>query len=244
MQLRSLNQITSAIPLASLSTDQIKELQSALNLLAYPAGDTDGLIGPKTRTAWAEFRQDASDGNPTMIDGIAIAALQQQLDMRQAPQTLDFSSQEGTIAAIRWGCEAHGIGLKAQVAYVIATVEWETARTFKPVIEAYWLDDAWRQAHLRYYPYYGRGYVQLTWQNNYEKYGKLLGIDLVQNPDLALKPEYALFILCHGFKTGTFTGRKIADFINRNESNFIDARRCINGSDHSADIAKLAQKYL
>jgi len=51
-------------------------------------------------------------------------------------------------------------------------------------------------------------------------------------------------VLVHGFKTGTFTGRKITDFINNNNTDFIKARRCINGNDHSADIARLAEKYL
>ena len=38
-------------------------------------------------------------------------------------------------------------------------------------------------------PYFGRGLVQLTGKGNYEAYGKILGIDLVNKPDLALKPK-------------------------------------------------------
>lgn len=98
--------------------------------------------------------------------------------------------------------------------------------------------------HLRYAPYYGRGFVQLTWKNNYETYGKLLGADLVGKPDGALVPQSALFILCHGFKVGTFTGRKLTDYVTDNTTDFISARRCINGTDHAADIAKLGQGYL
>ena len=48
---------------------------------------------------------------------------------------------------------------------VLATVEWETNKTFQPVREAYWLNEDWRRAHLKYYPYYGRGFVQLTWKS-------------------------------------------------------------------------------
>ena len=56
-----------------------------------------------------------------------------------AAATTDFSTKEATIAAIKSACGSQGIGLKAQIAYVLATVDHETAHTFKPVREAYWL---------------------------------------------------------------------------------------------------------
>lgn len=156
----------------------------------------------------------------------------------------DFATKEGTIAAIRAESLKQGLGLPEQVAYVLATVEWETNRTFKPVREAYWKSEEWRRRNLRYYPYYGRGYVQLTWEANYRKYAKILGIDLVGNPDLALEPEIALFILVHGFKTGAFTGKKLEDFVKEDGYDFIQARRCINALDKAEEIAALAEKYL
>jgi Chitinase class I len=39
--------------------------------------------------------------------------------------------------------------------------------------------------------YFGRGFIQLTWKNNYAAMGQKLGMDLVGNPDLALNPETA-----------------------------------------------------
>jgi hypothetical protein len=50
-------------------------------------------------------------------------------------------------------------------------------------------------------------------------------------------------VLVHGFKTGAFTGRKISDFINEHETNYVKARYCINGKDRADDIAALAEKH-
>lgn len=157
----------------------------------------------------------------------------------------DFSTKEGTIAAIKAECVNQGIGSAAQIAYVLATVDWETGHAWKPVREAFWKDEEWRRNNLsRYYPYYGRGFVQITWKENYQKYAKILGVDLEGNPDLALEPENAMFILVHGFKTGAFTGKKINDYINEGGTDFHNARRCINGVDRAEEIAAIAQRFL
>jgi hypothetical protein len=87
-----------------------------------------------------------------------------------------------------------GLGLKTRIAYILATTEWETGHTFKPVKEAFRRSEQWRRTNLRYYPYYGRGYVQLTWKRNYEAYGGILGLDLVNDPDLTLKHPIALHV--------------------------------------------------
>lgn len=244
MKLVELLGVNGPLPLAELSKGQLKELQQALNLLGFPVGAIDGLIGPRTRNAWAEFKTDIFIGNPGLIGTESIARLQQQLDAVQTSTAADFSTREGTIEAISAQCRDHGIGLDTQIAYVLATTQWETNQTFQPVREAYWLSEAWRKKNLRYYPYYGRGYVQLTWKNNYEKYSHMLGVDLVGDPDKAMKPGIALFVLVHGFKTGAFTGRKISDYINSHQADFIGARRCINGTDKAHAIADLAKSFL
>jgi len=246
MKLTQLMTITKPTAIDQLKEEQLKELQTALSRLGYPLGDIDGLIGPKTRNAWAEFKTDVLVGNPTLVDPESCGTLQQKLDDIDIGEgrVHDFSTKEGTIEAIKWACKAQDIGLNTQIAYVLATVQWETNRTFKPVKEAYWLDEDWRKNNLQYYPYYGRGFVQLTWKNNYQKYSQILGVDLVNDPDKALENNLALFVLVHGFKTGTFTGRKITDYINESQADFVNARRCINGTDHAHDIAQLAKNVL
>lgn len=42
--------------------------------------------------------------------------------------------------------------------------------------------------------FHGRGVFQLTGRANYRRYGKLVGVDLEQNPDLAMQPDISLAI--------------------------------------------------
>ncbi|WP_217356903.1 glycoside hydrolase family 19 protein [Ruegeria sp. HKCCA4812] len=139
-------------------------------------------------------------------------------------------------------CAKEGL-LRNQAAYVLATTRWETAHTMKPVREAYWLSEEWRRRNLRYYPYYGRGYVQLTWRGNYVHAGSVFGRDLARNPDAVMEPELATKILVRGSKEGWFTGRKLSDYINSEKTDWKGARRVINGTDKAAQIAELAAKY-
>ncbi|TRU46724.1 MAG: carboxypeptidase [Microcystis aeruginosa Ma_QC_Ch_20071001_S25D] len=244
MKLEQLATIKDPTPIDQLDEAQLKELQNALFRLGYPVRTIDGLIGPRTRTAWAEFKTDIFQGNPNLIGPGSIATLQKKMDEIGKGKVHNFSTKQGTIEAIKSECKTQGIGLKTQIAYVLATTQWETAQTFQPVREAFWLNEDWRRRNLRYHPYYGRGYVQLTWKTNYQKYGGILGIDLVNKPDLAMNQNVALFVLVHGFKTGAFTGRKITDYINNHQTDFLNARRCINGTNKMLQIANLAKKFL
>lgn len=141
-------------------------------------------------------------------------------------------------------CEREGL-LRNEVAYVLATAAWETNHTFEPVREAYWVKnaEAWRKKNLRYYPWYGRGLVQLTWEDNYRKAGKSIGVDLIANPDAALDPANSVAILVKGMKYGWFTKRRLDEFFDLKRSEFVAARRIINGTDKAKEIAELARKY-
>jgi hypothetical protein len=133
--------------------------------------------------------------------------------------------------------------LRNQLAYILGTAYWETAKTMEPVKEAYWLSENWRRNNLRYYPWYGRGFVQLTWEANYKKASKKLSTDLISNPNRVMEPEISAQILVQGSMEGWFTGKKIGDYITLNRSDFVGARRVINGTDKAKTIAKIARKY-
>jgi predicted chitinase len=158
----------------------------------------------------------------------------------------DFSTKAGVIAAICSECDRFGLHLPSQKAYIIATAQHETARTFRP-LEEYGKGKGrpyGRADSVTGKAYYGRGFVQLTWKSNYQKYSQILNIDLVNKPELASNPNVALFVLVHGFKTGAFTGRRLEQYITQGKTDFINARRCINGMDRASQIAAIAQQYL
>lgn len=92
--------------------------------------------------------------------------------------------------------------------------------------------------------YAGRGYVQLTWKNNYLTAGRALNRHLELQPDDAMIPEVAAAIMVRGMEEGWFTGRKLGDFIKPGSVNFKGARAIINGTDKAALIAGYAETFL
>lgn len=143
------------------------------------------------------------------------------------------------------------------LAYIFGTVYHETARTMAP-IEEYGKGKGRRygkkikQSGQPYttpdHIYYGRGYVQLTWFENYDKMGRILGIPLLQHPELALVPEHAADIMFEGmtksvsFK-GDFTGHYLEQYFNDTMEDWINARRIINGLDRAELIAGYAKRF-
>ncbi|MHC2298134.1 glycoside hydrolase family 19 protein [Rhizobium mongolense] len=91
--------------------------------------------------------------------------------------------------------------------------------------------------------YRGRGYCQITGKNNYRRFSDLLGIDLLNNPDLALQDDIAAKIIILGMRDGLFTGKKLRDYFTATSSDWINARRIINGLDRAADIAGFAKLF-
>lgn len=135
------------------------------------------------------------------------------------------------------------------LAYMLATTYHETNKTMQPVREAYWLSETWRRNNLRYWPWYGRGYVQLTWEENYRKMGRLLGVDLLGNLDLAMDPHIAAAIMFEGMMqaestVGDFTGKCLEMYFNDTTDDPVGARRIINGTDKADLIAGYHRGFL
>ena len=149
---------------------------------------------------------------------------------------------------------------RRQLAYMFATLFWETAKTCQPISEYggdqrfYDLYDiggknpklAKRLGNINPgdgVKYKGRGYVQLTGRTNYAKMGKIVGADLENHPDLALEKQNALSILFNGMRVGFFTGKKLDDYFNSATTDYVNARRIINGTDKANEIADIAKIF-
>jgi putative chitinase len=149
-------------------------------------------------------------------------------------------------------------------AYALATAFHETASTMQPIREyggsiyftrLYDVSGSRPQLAVKMGntcagdgpKYCGRGYVQLTWKNNYARAGKECGVDLVQNPDIAMRPDIAAKIMRQGMERGWFTGKGFSDYLPRSghadRASFTNARRIINGTDRAAQIADHALKF-
>lgn len=129
-------------------------------------------------------------------------------------------------------------------AYMLATTYHETAGTLQPI------EEYGKGKGLKYgkidpvtgQTYYGRGYVQLTWADNYKTMGAALGIDLYNHPELALNPDTAYKIMSRGMRLGSFTGARLIRYIHDDVCDYVNARRIINGTDCAEKIAGYAQK--
>lgn len=159
------------------------------------------------------------------------------------------------------------------LAYELATAKWETDHTMQPIKERggnsyltrmYDITGARpslakRNGNIHQgdgVKYCGRGFVQLTWHDNYAEMGALWNkshhiekIDLVRNPDLALRPDIAAFIMFEGMLKadsyrGDFTGHSLEEYFSNDRDDPINARRIINGLDHARDIAIIHRDFL
>ena len=152
-----------------------------------------------------------------------------------------------------------------KIAYMLATAKHETGHTFEPITEkgkiSYFnrydpilADTERRRAVAKAngnisegdgFKYRGRGYVQLTWYNNYKQAGSYLGKDLVNNPELALDQKDATKIMIYGMETGMFTGKKMSGYISDSKKDYLNARRIINGmgDEHNFKVAKDIELY-
>jgi len=131
------------------------------------------------------------------------------------------------------------------IAYMLATTKHETAHTFAPISE-YGHGRGREYGHpdpATGQTYYGRGFVQLTWKRNYQLFSDRLGLDLVNHPDEALRPEAAYAIMSLGMRKGLFTGKALSHYINDMTTDYRSARRIINGIDCADVIAGYARQF-
>ncbi len=145
--------------------------------------------------------------------------------------------------------QKQGVSNKAQLAYILATTVHESGagRHMQEIASGSAYEgrrDLGNTQSGDGVRYKGRGYVQITGRTNYSDWSRRLGMDLVGNPSLAERPEVAAKILVGGMKGGTFTGKKLDDYINGSKTDFNGARRIVNGTDKAGTFAATAQRIL
>lgn len=159
---------------------------------------------------------------------------------------LEKLSADSDITDLRWA------------AYMLATAKHECANTWQP-IEEYGKgsgkdygkpvkvadpSDTTGKKKLTN-TYYGRGYVQLTWESNYTKIDgafALAGNDSLHlYPKNALERAMAYRVMSYGMRNGLFTGKKLADYLKGGNRDYLNARRIINGVDMAGPIRGYAE---
>lgn len=84
-------------------------------------------------------------------------------------------------------------------------------------------------------PYFGRGLIQLTGKSNYEKYGNLIGVNLVGNGDRALIPRNSYKIASSYLVGRTFK------YVNRGD--LTNARKSVNGGTRGLSEVNSAYNF-
>lgn len=152
---------------------------------------------------------------------------------------------------------------KRHAAYILATSFWETGRTMEAVKEK--TDKTGEQYFFRMYDikgsrpqvakrlgntipgdgikFAGRGQVQLTGRTNYTNMGKYLKLDLVNKPDLLLDTKISARVLVYGLLNGSFTGVSIKKYLTSTKTDYVNARRVVNGVDKAEEIASIAKSF-
>jgi len=125
------------------------------------------------------------------------------------------------------------------LAYALATTLHETASTMMPI------EEYGQGSGMEYgkkdpetgQTYYGRGFVQLTWRDNYAKADKEIGLGSKDSPtscewhaENALNPEIAAQVMFEGMCEGWFrSGHDFDRYFNDVGSDAYGAREIING---------------
>jgi hypothetical protein len=143
------------------------------------------------------------------------------------------------------------------LAYIFATIKYETKNTYLPIEESEKGKGKpyGKKVKRNGVPYklphvfYERGFVSLKWFENYETMGRLLQIPLLEQPELALDVEIATKIMFEGMTRGAssfgdFTGRSLEQYFNPKTDDPIGARKIINGTDKAELIASYHHLFL
>ncbi|MES2671483.1 MAG: XVIPCD domain-containing protein [Pseudomonadota bacterium] len=138
----------------------------------------------------------------------------------------------------------YGVTDRRQIAYIVATAQHETDN-FATSREYDGPNQAIRNGYGGGENYYGRGYVQVTHDRNYDRMATTLGDPRIRtNPDIvAQEATLGAQTTVVGMSRGLYTGVGLDRYINPQNADYTDARAVVNGTDRAAHIAGLARTW-
>jgi murein DD-endopeptidase MepM/ murein hydrolase activator NlpD len=141
--------------------------------------------------------------------------------------------------ALEEGVTDHG-----QIANILGQCEHETHWTYAEEING--AGQAARYGYSGGAKYFGRGYIQITHDYNYKKFGALLNQDFLNNPALVKEPKVAAKIAVVGMRDGLFTSKKLSQYILNGNNDFLNARRIVNGfvKRQAISVKEKSEKWL
>jgi predicted chitinase len=233
-----------------------KALRSALgaSASAYPDLATSDVFNADTETAlrtWQSSVGLVADGiaGPRTLSALGIAPsadLAVPVDTALVGKLFPFTRKSSIATNLPYVCAAlaaFGLTEADMIAVALGTIRAET-EGFVPIAEmpSHFNTSPGQPAFSAYdgrlgnkapgdgARYRGRGFVQLTGRENYQKYGKVLDIALAENPDSACAPEVAACLLA------AFLDTNKARLLKALSSNDLKAaRKVINGGSHGLE---------
>lgn len=247
-------------------------VQAALSRLGFAPGPVDGEWGPKTKAAVIAFQKAAELTPDGVVGPQTTRALQAAVAEKAEPRTVPVKVTAGLMSALSRSCgafaspvvvqgiadnaewiEEGGVDTPGRVAEFLAQACLET--DYFRVLEEYASGAAYEgrkdlgnvvAGDGRRFK--GRGIFQCTGRDNYARYGKRLGLDLIKEPALAARPDISVRIAVlywndKGLNAYADRGdtRAISRAINRGD---LEATRAANHESDRIKIAKKARELL
>ncbi|MDL2410586.1 hypothetical protein PY650_34430 [Rhizobium calliandrae] len=96
-------------------------------------------------------------------------------------------------------------------------------------------NDGWRNR--------GRGFVQITGNDDYSKFSKILGVEILGNPDLAFNGDIAAKIIVIRMRDGVFTGHELSNYFEPDLADWVGVRHIVSGQDNAQQIANFRRLF-
>ena len=242
-----------SFPEMAQDPDLVRNIQIRLKGYGLAVGKVDGLYGSTTASSLSAFIHSWNMADDEMNRDIAALLIQKDELGPNKSQITDLGVSPEIIRAILncplSDCQTYLPGVlaalkerdildKLTLIAAIATIGVETGG-FRPIHEIGGTEyftkmyegrsDLGNTAPGDGARYHGRGFIQLTGRDNYRKYGDKLGVDLENDPDLALEPEVSARVLAL-----YFWQREID--IAAHAQDWSKVRKLVNGGFNGLDV--------